>query len=156
MGHVITNPLRFITSVTTILSETSGNKAALERWARKTQEVEKLAAARGTKVTSLNGNYLLGVDKDPQIEDPEIHIIWKVYRDNLGKLENVIWVRIQLILMIMLGVVDQMVYQEFGIQDFMKEKNFGWAGAPDIVAEYKGKIVLGDLKQVITLLLSMA
>ena len=28
----------------------------------------------------------------------------------------------------------------------MKVENFGWAGAPDIVAEYKGKIVLGDLK----------
>jgi len=27
-----------------------------------------------------------------------------------------------------------------------EEEKWGWAGAPDIVAEYKGKIVLGDLK----------
>ena len=44
------------------------------------------------------------------------------------------------------GVEALMVFREYGILDFMKEKNFGWAGAPDIVAEYKGKIVLGDLK----------
>jgi hypothetical protein len=25
-------------------------------------------------------------------------------------------------------------------------ETWGWAGAPDIVAEYKGKVVLGDLK----------
>ena len=27
-----------------------------------------------------------------------------------------------------------------------KKENWGWAGTPDIVAEYKGKVVLGDLK----------
>ena len=48
--------------------------------------------------------------------------------------------------MIMLGLKVLMAYQVFGILVFMKMKHYGWAGAPDIVAEYKGQIVLGDLK----------
>ena len=48
--------------------------------------------------------------------------------------------------MIMLGVVVLMVYSRVWHPGFHEGENFGWAGAPDIVAEYKGKIVLGDLK----------
>ena len=36
-------------------------------------------------------DYLLGVDKEPQIDDPEIALYWNGLPDNLSKLENVIW-----------------------------------------------------------------
>ena len=36
-------------------------------------------------------DYLLGVDKDPEIDDPEIAQYWKGLPDNLSKLDNVIW-----------------------------------------------------------------
>ena len=84
-------PYGSLPSVTTILSETSGNKAALERWAKKNPGGREAAAQRGTKVHSLMEDYLLGVDKNPNIEDPEIALFWKGLPDNLSKLENVIW-----------------------------------------------------------------
>ena len=48
-------PYGALPSVTTILSETQGNKAALERWAKKNPGGREAAAARGTKVHSPNG-----------------------------------------------------------------------------------------------------
>ena len=45
----------------------------------------------------------------------------------------------------MLGLKDLMVSLVYGT-GFVEGEHFGWAGAPDIVAEYKGQIVLGDLK----------
>ena len=65
-------PYGSLPSVTTILSETSGSKAALERWAKKNPGGREAAAARGTKVHSLMEDYLLGVDKDPKIDDPAL------------------------------------------------------------------------------------
>ena len=62
-------PYGSLPSVTTILSATSGSKAALERWAKKNPGGREAAAARGTKVHSLMEDYLLGVDKNPEIED---------------------------------------------------------------------------------------
>ena len=46
-------PYGALPSVTTILSATSGNKAALERWAKKNPGGREAAAARGTRVHSL-------------------------------------------------------------------------------------------------------
>jgi len=60
-------PYGDLPSVTTILSATGGNKAALERWAKKNPGGREAAAARGTKVHSLMEEYLLGINKDPQI-----------------------------------------------------------------------------------------
>ena len=79
-------PYGALPSVTTILSATSGSKAALERWAKKNPGGREAAAARGTKVHSLMEEFLLGVDKDPQIEDPEIAEFWEGLPDNLEKL----------------------------------------------------------------------
>ena len=84
-------PYGALPSVTTILSETQGNKAALERWAKKNPGGREAAAARGTKVHSLMEEYLLGIDKDPVIKDPEIAEFWDGLPNNLSKLENVIW-----------------------------------------------------------------
>ena len=139
-------PYGALPSVTTILSATSGNKAALERWAKKNPGGREAAAARGTKVHSLMEEYLLGVDKNPKIDDPEIAEFWDGLSDNLDKLENVIWAE---------NPVDPDAYGWTmggdGISRVWhpgadKDESQGWAGAPDIVAEYKGKIVLGDLK----------
>lgn len=54
-------PYGALPSVTTILSATSGNKAALERWAKKNPGGREAAAARGTRVHSLMEEYLLGI-----------------------------------------------------------------------------------------------
>ncbi|HAP31364.1 MAG TPA: hypothetical protein DCR01_05290, partial [Flavobacteriales bacterium] len=70
-------PYGALPSVTTILSATQGNKAALERWAKKNPGGREAAAARGTKVHALMEEYLLGIDRDPQIEDPEIAQFWE-------------------------------------------------------------------------------
>ena len=63
-------PYGSLPSVTTILSETSGSKAALERWAKKNPGGREAAAQRGTKVHSLMEDYLLGVDKKSLKTEP--------------------------------------------------------------------------------------
>ena len=139
-------PYGALPSVTTILSATSGNKAALERWAKKNPGGREAAAARGTKVHSLMEEYLLGVNKEPQIEDPEIAEFWDGLSDNLDKLENVVWAENPAnpddYGWTMGGDGISRVWHP-GID---KNQTQGWAGAPDIVAEYKGQLVLGDLK----------
>lgn len=139
-------PYGALPSVTTILSATSGNKAALERWAKKNPGGREAAAARGTKVHSLMEEYLLGVNKEPKIDDPEIAEFWNGLPENLGKLENVLWAENPVnpddFGWTMGGDGISRVWHP-GIKE---DKKWGWAGAPDIVAEYKGKIVLGDLK----------
>ena len=77
-------PYGALPSVTTILSETQGNKAALERWAKKNPGGREAAAARGTKVHSLMEEYLLGIDKDPVIDDPEIAQFWDANPGKFG------------------------------------------------------------------------
>ena len=139
-------PYGALPSVTTILSATSGNKAALERWAKKNPGGREAAAARGTKVHSLMEEYLLGVDKEPKIDDPEIAEFWNGLPENLGKLENILWAENPVnpddFGWTMGGDGISRVWHP-GIKE---DKKWGWAGAPDIVAEYRGKIVLGDLK----------
>ena len=139
-------PYGALPSVTTILSATQGNKAALERWAKKNPGGREAAAARGTKVHSLMEEYLLGIDKEPVIEDKEIAEYWEGLPKNLSKLNNVIWAENP-------ANVDDYAWTKGsdGVSrvwhpGFKEGETYGWAGAPDIVAEYKGQIVLGDLK----------
>lgn len=132
-------------SVTTILSATSGNKAALERWAAKNPGGREAAAVRGTKVHKLMEEYLLGIEKNPVIDDPEIAEFWDGLPENLSKLGRVIWAENPV------GDAYPWTMGGDGISRVwhpgVKEGgNWGFAGAPDIVAEYKGKVVLGDLK----------
>ena len=139
-------PYGALPSVTTILSATGGNKAALERWAAKNPGGREAAAARGTRVHSLMEEYLLGTNKDPVIDDDEIAAFWDGLPQNLDKLERVVWaenpVNIDDFAWTMGGDGISRVWHP-GVNE---EENWGWAGAPDIVAEYKGKVVLGDLK----------
>lgn len=138
-------PYGALPSVTTILSATNGNKAALERWAKKNPGGREAAAARGTKVHSLMEEYLLGINKNPLIEDEEIASFWEGLPNNLDKLGRVIWAENP--------AEDAFPWTKGGDgvsrvwHPGVKEgQNWGWAGAPDIVAEYKNKTVLGDLK----------
>lgn len=138
-------PYGALPSVTTILSATGGNKAALERWAKKNPGGREAAAARGTKVHSLMEEYLLGINKNPQIDDPEIAEFWSGLPENLDKLGRVIWAENPV------GDAYPWTMGGDGISRVWhpgvhETETWGWAGAPDIVAEYKGKIVLGDLK----------
>ena len=139
-------PYGALPSVTTILSATGGNKAALERWAAKNPGGREAAAARGTKVHSLMEEYLLGINKDPVIDDEEIAQFWKGLPENLDKLERVVWSENPAnpddFAWTMGGDGISRVWHP-GVHE---TETWGWAGAPDIVAEYKGKVVLGDLK----------
>jgi len=139
-------PYGALPSVTTILSATSGNKAALERWAKKNPGGREAAAARGTRVHSLMEEYLLGINKDPQINDEEIAAFWSGLPENLDKLDRVVWAENP-------ANPDDFAWTIGGDgisrvwHPGVKEgETWGFAGAPDIVAEYKGKVVLGDLK----------
>jgi hypothetical protein len=139
-------PYGALPSVTTILSATGGNKAALERWAAKNPGGREAAAARGTKVHSLMEEYLLGINKDPVIDDDEIAAFWEGLPQNLDKLERVVWSENPAnpddFAWTMGGDGISRVWHP-GVHE---TETWGWAGAPDIVAEYKGKVVLGDLK----------
>jgi hypothetical protein len=139
-------PYGALPSVTTILSATGGNKAALERWAAKNPGGREAAAARGTKVHSLMEEYLLGINKDPVIEDEEIAAFWDGLPQNLDKLERVFWAENPV-------NPDDFAWTKGGDgisrvwhPGVHETEIWGWAGAPDIGAEYKGKVVLGDLK----------
>ena len=139
-------PYGALPSVTTILSATQGNKAALERWAAKNPGGREAAAARGTKVHSLMEEYLLGINKDPVIDNEEIAAFWDGLPEKLDKLERVVWAENPAnpddFAWTMGGDGISRVWHP-GVHE---TETWGWAGAPDIVAEYKGKVVLGDLK----------
>jgi hypothetical protein len=139
-------PYGALPSVTTILSATGGNKAALERWAAKNPGGREAAAARGTKVHSLMEEYLLGINKDPVIDDEEIAAFWEGLPQNLDKLERIFWAENPV-------NSDDFAWTKGGDgisrvwhPGVHETETWGWAGAPDIGAEYKGKVVLGDLK----------
>ena len=139
-------PYGALPSVTTILSATSGNKAALERWAKKNPGGREAAAARGTRVHSLMEEYLLGIEKDPVINNEEIAQFWEGLPEKLDKLERIVWAENPAnpddFAWTMGGDGISRVWHP-GVQE---DETWGWAGAPDIVAEYKGRVVLGDLK----------
>lgn len=139
-------PYGALPSVTTILSATSGNKAALERWAKKNPGGREAAAARGTRVHSLMEEYLLGVNKNPVIDDEEIAEFWSGLPEKLDKLDRIVWAENP-------ANPDDFAWTMGGDgisrvwhPGTNETETWGWAGAPDIVAEYKGKVVLGDLK----------
>jgi hypothetical protein len=139
-------PYGALPSVTTILSATSGNKAALERWAKKNPGGREAAAAKGTKVHSLMEEYLLGINKDPQIDDEEIAAFWNGLPENLDKLERVVWAENPVNPNDFAWTVGSDGISRVWHPGVKEGATWGFAGAPDIVAEYKGKVVLGDLK----------
>lgn len=136
-------PFGALPSVTTILSATQGNKASLERWNKKNPGKREEAAARGTAVHSRMEHYLLG---EREFEYNEIvEPFWKGLPEKLDKFENVIWAE---------NPVDNHYSWTIGGDGVSRvwhpgcnnNETWGWAGAPDIIAEYQGKVILGDLK----------
>jgi len=130
-------------SVTTILSATGGNKAALERWAAKNPGGREAAAARGTLCHAYMERYLLG-ERDFPIEET-VEPFWRGLPEKLDNFERVIWAENPV------GDNFNWTIGGDGISrvwhpGVVEGKVHGWAGAPDIVAEWKGKTVLGDLK----------
>ena len=90
---------------------------------------------------------MLGIERNPVIDESKGTSFWEGLPENLEKLENVIWAaktaKAGDFGWTMGGDGISRVWHP-GVND---DENWGWAGAPDIVvAEYKGKIVLGGLK----------
>jgi hypothetical protein len=139
-------PYGALPSVTTILSATGGNKAALERWAKKNPGGREAAAARGTRVHSLMEEYLLGINKNPVIDDEEIAQFWNGLPEKLDKLDRIVWAENPANLDDFSWTMGGDGISRVWHPGVHESETWGWAGAPDIVAEYKGKVVLGDLK----------
>lgn len=139
-------PYGALPSVTTILSATQGNKVALERWAAKNPGGREAAAARGTRVHKLMEDYLLGVEKDPVIDDEEIAAFWDGLPEQLSKLDRVVWAENPVNPADFAWTIGGDGISRVWHPGIHETETWGWAGAPDIVAEYKGKVVLGDLK----------
>lgn len=136
-------PYGALPSVTTILSATQGNKASLERWNKKNPGKREEAAARGTAVHSRMEHYLLG---QREFEYNEIvEPFWEGLPEKLDKFEDVIWAE---------NPVDDHYSWTIGGDGVSRvwhpgvnsNETWGFAGAPDIIATYQGKVILGDLK----------
>jgi len=136
-------PYGALPSVTTILSATQGNKASLERWNKKNPGKREEAAARGTAVHSRMEHYLLGEREFP--EDEIVDPFWKGLPEKLDKFEDIIWAENPISDDFAWTIGGDGISRVWhpGVED---NTNYGWAGAPDIIATYKGKTVLGDLK----------
>jgi hypothetical protein len=90
--------------------------------------------------------YLLGINRDPVIEDEEIAQFWSGLPEKLDKLERIVWAENP-------ANPGDFAWTKGGDgisrvwhPGVKEDATWGWAGAPDIVASYKSKCVLGDLK----------
>jgi len=143
IGRLYRTPHGHLASTTTILSATGGNKAALERWNQKNPGKRDEAAKRGTLVHSYMERYMLG-ERDFEIA-PAVEPFWRGLPANLDKLGRCLWAENPLN-----GAFPWCVGAD-GISRVWHPGRHetevrGWAGAPDLIFEWKGKIVLGDLK----------
>ena len=139
------SPFGPLPSVTTVLSNTMGNKASLERWAAKNPGKREQAAARGSAIHLAMENWLTGLDKDPKFETEELEQFWNGMPEVLEKLENIIWSE---------GPVGDHFNWTRGSDNICRlwhpgvkeDETWGWAGTADGIGTYKGKTVLFDLK----------
>jgi hypothetical protein len=137
------SPFGALPSVTTLLSAVTGNKIALERWNAKNPGVAQKACERGTLVHSYMERWFLG-ERDFKV-DPEVEPYWRHLPPILEKMGRAIWAESPI------GDAFPWCVGGDGIARVwhpgVKEgETWGWAGACDLVCEYKGKIVLADLK----------
>jgi len=145
-------PFGSLPSVTTILGATQGSKAALERWNKKNPGKKEQAARRGTAVHARMEHYLLG-EKDfshEENEDPEfikdtVEPFWNGLPEKLDKFDKVIWAENPANNDFQWCIGGDDISRVWSPGEHETEVR-GWAGAPDIIATYQGKVVLGDLK----------
>ena len=147
------SPFGALPSVTTILSATQGNKASLERWNKKNPGKKEEAARRGTAVHSRMEHYLLGEkdfkhekDEDPEFIKDFVEPFWKDLPEKLDKFEKVIWAENPANPDDYAWTIGGDGISRVWHPGIVQNETCGWAGAPDIIATYKGKTVLGDLK----------
>ena len=145
-------PFGSLPSVTTILGATQGSKAALERWSKKNPGKKEEAARRGTAVHARMEHYLLGEKdfKHEKNDDPEflndiVEPFWDGLAEKLDKFEKVIWAENPANDDFQWTIGGDGISRVWSPGTHETEIR-GWAGAPDIIATYKGKVVLGDLK----------
>ena len=145
-------PFGSLPSVTTILGATQGSKAALERWNKKNPGKKEQAARRGTAVHARMEHYLLGEKdfKHEENEDPEfiketVEPFWNGLSEKLDKFDKVIWAENPANDDFQWTIGSDGISRVWSPGDHETEVR-GWAGAPDIIATYQGKVVLGDLK----------
>lgn len=145
-------PFGSLPSVTTILGATQGSKAALERWSKKNPGKKEEAARRGTAVHSRMEHYLLGdksfeheANEDPEFLKDVVDPFWDGLSEKLDKFENVIWAENPANDDFQWTIGGDGISRVWSPGTHETEVR-GWAGAPDIIATYQGKVVLGDLK----------
>jgi hypothetical protein len=145
-------PFGSLPSVTTILGATQGSKAALERWSKKNPGKKEEAARRGTAVHARMEHYLLGEKdfKHEKNDDPEflndiVEPFWDGLAEKLDKFEKVIWAENPANDDFQWTIGGDGISRVWSPGTHETEIR-GWAGAPDIIATYQGKVVLGDLK----------
>ena len=145
-------PFGSLPSVTTILGATQGSKAALERWSKKNPGKKEEAARRGTAVHARMEHYLLGdksfdyeADEDPEFLKDVVDPFWNGLSEKLDKFENVIWAENPANDDFQWTIGGDGISRVWSPGTHETEVR-GWAGAPDIIATYQGKVVLGDLK----------
>lgn len=145
-------PFGSLPSVTTILGATQGSKAALERWSKKNPGKKEEAARRGTAVHARMEHYLLGEkdfkhekDDDPEFLNDIVEPFWDGLAEKLDKFEKVIWAENPANDDFQWTIGGDGISRVWSPGTHETEIR-GWAGAPDIIATYQGKVVLGDLK----------
>ena len=145
-------PFGSLPSVTTILGATQGSKAALERWSKKNPGKKEEAARRGTAVHARMEHYSLGdksfeheANEDPEFLKDVVDPFWNGLSEKLDKFENVIWAENPANDDFQWTIGGDGISRVWSPGTHETEVR-GWAGAPDIIATYQGKVVLGDLK----------
>ena len=123
-------PFGSLPSVTTILGATQGSKAALERWNKKNP---------GKKDFNHEEN------EDPEFIKDTIEPFWNGLPEKLDKFDKVIWAENPANNDFQWCIGGDDISRVWSPGNHETEVR-GWAGAPDIIATYQGKVVLGDLK----------
>jgi hypothetical protein len=141
-------PFGSFPSVTSILSATQSTKrkAALQKWSEKpeNQGSSSIARERGIKTHKLSEDFLLtgtaGID-----DDENVNQLFQPLIPSLKLFSNVIWAE---------KPVDRKKYPDCVFWDEVEQSERGmvwsatgqYAGCPDFVGDFGGKLTLGDLK----------
>lgn len=130
-------------SVTTILSETASeqSKKKLEMWSKANPGVKEKAAERGTFIHKCCEDYVTHGIKDPEVPE-EYADYWSGMPAVLEQLDRVIWSENPLLEEHKFTLGSDDIARVWGHDS----EGRSWAGAPDIIAEVKGKLTLADIK----------